>query len=147
LLQSLSYRKSSQVQGSSFRVAFLSLTLLVGQSRLWRDKAHSVLRCKNVLHTEESEQTQGFSPNRILPQYCAWMNPLHFEFVPSSRNYGQTWPSLSGHRPCELVPGPTAMPQYPQIVLFSCVFPSDLTNQRLRFAVNLQPLNSEPVNG
>ena len=44
------------------------------------------------------------------------------------------------------------MPQYPQIVLFSCVRPSDLTNQRFRlarrtaggFEVNPQPLNPEP---
>ena len=37
--------------------------------------------------------------------------------------------------------------QCPQIVLFSCVLPSELTNKRFRFAVNPQPLNPEPVNG
>ncbi len=35
--------------------------------------------------------------------------------------------------PCELAPGPSAMPQYPEIVLFSCVLPSELTNQQFRF--------------
>ena len=122
LPQSLSYLKSSKVQVSSFRVTFLSLTLLVGQSRFWRDKARSVLRCKNVLHAEESAQTQGLSPNRILPQYCAWMNLLHPEFVSSSRSREQTWPSLSSNRLCGLAPWPTAMPQCPQLVLFSCIF-------------------------
>ena len=34
-------------------------------------KAHSRLRCKTALHTEENEQTLGLSPHRILPQYCA----------------------------------------------------------------------------
>ena len=83
------------------------------------------------------------------------MNPMHPEFVPSSRNREQTCPSLSGHRPCELARGPTAMPRYPQIVLFSCLLRSQLTNQRFRparrmaggFSVNPEPLNLEPVNG
>ena len=40
----------------------------------------------------------------------------------------QIWPSLSGRRPCEVIPGPTARPQYLQIVLFSCLLYSELTN-------------------
>jgi len=43
--------------------------------------------------------------------------------------------------------GPTAMPQYPQIVLFSRGIPSELTNQQFRFEVNPEPMNPEPVNG
>ena len=108
-------------------------------------KAHFELRCKIVLNTEENEQTQGLSPNRILPQYCAWMNLLHPEFVSSSRSREQTWPSLSGHRPYKLAPGQTAMPQYPQIVLFSCVLPSDLANSRRgRIQICGKPTTLEP---
>jgi len=123
-------------------------------------KAHSGLRCKIALHIEENEQTPDLSLNRILLQYCAWMNLLHPEFVLSSRNHEQTWPSLSGHRPCELAPWPivrpgglsalssrpkgsrqVAMPQYPQIVLFSCLlcYGFWIKRSRFRFSFNPEP--------
>ena len=46
----------------------------------------------------------------------------------------------------EQAAGQIAMPQYPKIVLFPCVFSSEITNQQFRFDANLEPLNLEPLN-
>ena len=55
--------------------------------------------------------------------------------------------SFVGISPCKLASSPTAMSQYPQINLFSYLLQSELTNQTLRFSVNPELLNREPMNG
>jgi len=57
-------------------------------------------------------QVQGSRFRVIFRDIVHGRNRFCPKFLPLSRSREQTKPSLSGRRPCEIVPGTTAMPQY-----------------------------------